>query len=146
MSPEPPHSAGRHFLLRLPKGADVWEWLADFCARESVKTAAVQIIGATEEVTIGYYDQVRRDYHKRTFRQEMEILSCAGNVSLKDGKPFPHLHACMGDVELKVWGGHLFAGSKVFAAEAHVVELLGPERERLPDAATGLTLWRCPEA
>lgn len=136
---------GRAFLFRMKQGSDILESLTAFCEREKVKAAAISVIGATSEVTVGYYDQVRHEYHRKTFRQEMEILSCLGNASLKEGKPFLHLHAAMGDVELRVWGGHLFPGSKVFAAEAHVQELDGPERARFPDAATGLALWKCAE-
>ena len=136
--------SGRTFLFRLPQGTDILEEIAAFCQKRRILCATVQIIGATSKVTIGYYDQKLHDYHKKTFRQEMEILSCAGNVSLKDGKPFLHLHATMGDTKLKVWGGHLFSGSKVFAAEAHILELKGPLLVRRPDPATGLLLWHCP--
>ena len=139
---ERPLKPGRHFLLRLPGGCDILGFLTEFCAVKKVRCAAVSLIGATYEATIGYYDQVKHAYARTTYRQEMEIVSCTGNVSLKDGKPFLHLHAVLGDTELRCFGGHLFPGSKVFAAEAHVQELKGA-RARVPDPATGLALW-CP--
>ncbi len=37
-------------------------------------------------------------------------------------------------------GGHLLEG-KVFAAEVHLVELVGKELVRKKDAITGLSLW-----
>lgn len=140
-----PHArrAARAHLFRLPKGSDILEALTDYCRRRRIRLAAVQLIGATSKVCFGYYDQRRRVYVKRTFRQEMEILSGAGNVSLKDGRPFLHLHVVMGDVRLKAWGGHLFPGSEVFAAEALITELDGPALERSPDPETGLALWPC---
>jgi len=138
---EKPLKHGRQFLLRLPHGADIIEHLTDFCANKKIHCAAVSLIGATSKVTIGYYDQATHQYHPKVFEQEMEIVSCSGNVSLKDAKPFLHLHAVMGDTELRCWGGHLFPGSKVFAAEAHIQELKGGSRARMPDPATGLALW-----
>ena len=138
------YKEGRSFVFRLPHGSDILEFLTGFCAKRKVRAGTVRLIGATSEVTLGYYDQVSHDYHTRSFRQEMEILSCIGNVSLKGGKPFLHLHASMGDTELRVWGGHLFPGSKVFSAEACVTELLGPELSRKQDPQTGLHLWSCP--
>jgi predicted DNA-binding protein with PD1-like motif len=67
-----------------------------------------------------------------------------GNVSIKEGKPFLHLHIVVSDTDLRCWGGHLFPGSAVFAAEAHIQELEGGQRVRMPDATTGLALW-CPQ-
>lgn len=135
---------GRAFLFRLPGGCDIIEALTAFCARNKVHCATLALIGATSEVTIGYYDQKTHAYHKKTIVEELEILSALGNVSLKDGKPFLHVHATMGDAKLRAWGGHLFPGSKVFAAEAHVTEWRGAKLERMPDRGTGLSLW--PEA
>ena len=136
--------AGRCFLFRLPKGSDIHERLAAFCRRNNVRCAAVTIIGATEEVRLGYYDLRRRKYFNRAFKGAMEILSCLGNVSLKEGEPFAHLHAVMGDSKLRVRGGHLFPGSKLFAAEVYLRELRGQELARRPDPQTGLALWPCP--
>ena len=128
----------------MPLNADIIEYLTEFCAKNKIFCAALNIIGATSKITIGFYDQKSHKYYPKTFEQEMEIVSCMGNVSLKDGKPFLHLHAVMGDTELRCWGGHLFPGSQVFAAEARVQELKGGQRVRMPDAATGLALW-CPQ-
>lgn len=132
--------AKRHFLVRLPYGCDIVEHLTALAAEKKIRCGAVSVIGATWEATIGYYDQKRHAYEKRTFREEMEIVSCSGNISLKEGQPLLHLHAVLGDTKLRCFGGHLFTGSKVFSAEAHIVELSG-RRVRQPDAATGLALW-----
>lgn len=131
----------RAFLERVPFESDLLDYLTHFCRRHRIRCAAVNVIGATSEATIGYYDQVEHDYAKKVFREEMEIVSCSGNVSVKDGAPFLHLHAVLGDTKLRTFGGHLFPGSKVFAAEAYIQELAGPGRTRLPDRVTGLTLW-----
>ena len=136
--------AGRQFLVRVPRGDDLWNHLAAFSAEHKIRCAAVSVIGATSKVTIGYYDQKKHKYHSKTFRGEMEIVSCSGNVSLKEGKPYLHLHAVMGDTALRCFGGHLFPGSSVFAAEVHIQELLGKPNVRLPDVSTGLALWSCP--
>ena len=134
----------RAVLLRLPKGCDIHAYLTEYCERENLRFAAVSLIGATSKVTIGYYDQRSHDYHQKSFLEEMEIVSCSGNVSLKDGKPFLHLHAVMGDTQLRCFGGHLFPGSEVFAAEAYLQELSGEPLTRGPDESTGLALWSCP--
>ena len=132
---------GRRFLFRLPKGADIHESLYAFCRQEGVRRAWVSVIGATTRTRLGYYDQRRRRYFDREFRGALEILSCTGNVSLKEGEPFAHLHAILGDGKYRVLGGHLFA-SEVFAAEVSVEEIPGPALRRVPDPETGLALWK----
>jgi hypothetical protein len=134
---------GRAFLFRIPKGSDLQERIAAFCRKHRVATAAVSAIGATDSVTLGYYDQRKGRYFQKTLKGDLEILSCSGNVSLKEGQPFAHLHAVMGDAKLRVSGGHLFA-SKVFAAEVFLSELKGPALVRRPDLQTGLALWPRP--
>lgn len=144
MSAARPLKPGKAHLVRLPAGSDILEYLTGFCVRRRIRCASIQAIGAVSEACVGYYDQVRHEYHKKTFRQELEILSCAGNASLKGGAPFLHLHVVLGDTKLRAWGGHLFPGSKVFSCEAWVQELLGSAPIRSPDPATGLALWTCP--
>ena len=70
-----------------------------------------------------------------------EVRQTVGVVD--GGRYVESLHAVMGDAELRCWGGHLFPGSRIFAAEAHVQELKGDSRIRTQDIDTGLALW-CP--
>lgn len=141
MKRQGPFRVGRTFLFRLEKGSDLLEGLASFCVGHKVRCATISLIGAVTEARIGYYEQVKRVYVQKTLRGELEILHCVGNLSLKDGKPFPHLHISLGDTRFRMWGGHLFPGSKVFAAEVCVTELRGPARVRGLDPETGLSLW-----
>lgn len=133
----------RRFMFSLPRRSDIHEAVTRFCVKNKVRKGWINILGAADVAKIGYYDQVRRKYYDRTFKEELEIVSCIGNVSLKDGKPFLHLHAALGDTKLRTWGGHLFPGSSVFAAEVFIQEVAGPALKREPDASTGLALWRC---
>ncbi|MDE2292741.1 MAG: DNA-binding protein [Elusimicrobia bacterium] len=133
----------REFMFSLPRRSDIHAQVEAFCREKKVRKGWINVLGATEEVALGYYDQVRHVYERKVFKEEMEIVSCVGNVSIKDGKPFLHLHAAMGDTKLRLWGGHLFPGSKVFAAEVSLREVSGPALVRRPDPSTGLTLWPC---
>ena len=62
----------------------------------------------------------------------------AGLSTLK--KPFVHLHIVLSGREGETLCGHLFE-SVVFVGEFHLQEMLGPDLERRPDAASGLSLW-----
>jgi predicted DNA-binding protein with PD1-like motif len=62
-----------------------------------------------------------------------------GNISLKDGEPFAHIHVSLGGPDGKLYGGHLVEG-EVFVAEVFIQELLGEPLERKPQD-NGLSLW-----
>jgi predicted DNA-binding protein with PD1-like motif len=71
----------------------------------------------------------------------LEILSGIGNVSLKEGRPFVHLHLTLGDDTGRRRGGHAMPGCRIFAAEAAILKAEGPNKHRVYDEATGLFLW-----
>ena len=102
--------------------------------------AVFTVVGAVKQVRLAYYDQARHEYQKIELNQPLEIASCFGNLSLKDGKPFAHLHAVLADEASKTYAGHLIKAT-VFAAELHLQELLGKKLEREYDQTTGLALW-----
>lgn len=134
------------YMGRLEKGADIIQSLETFCAENRIQAAWVNLIGALDRATISYYDQEKKQYFHRPLQGEYEIVSCTGNVSLKDGKPFAHLHIALSDTEFQTWGGHLWPGTvSVFAAEFVLFKLTGDHPEetltRCPDVETGLALW-----
>jgi hypothetical protein len=129
----------RAFLIRLDYGKDIIVQLEDFLSENGIKSAFVAGIGAVKTAEIGYYDQLRKEYIKKRFDERAEILSLNGNISLLDGRIFPHIHVVLG-YDNRVYGGHLFS-AEVFACELFVVELAGETPERTRDEQTGLSLW-----
>ncbi len=127
---------------RLESGADLLAELTRICKDNNISRGQVEAIGAVSRATLGYYDQDSREYNYRTFEQHLEIISLLGNVSIKDGEPMVHAHVSLGDSEFRMIGGHLAAGTVVFACEYIIHELDGPELVRGYDEATGLPLWQ----
>lgn len=134
---------GRCLLVRLDHGADIVKQISDLLDKEKIEVATFCAIGALAEADIAYYDQVSHEYKKISINEPVELVSCTGNVSLRDGRPFLHAHAALTLSDGKVMGGHLTSG-RVFAAEAFVQELLGEPLIREHDSATGLYLWGQP--
>jgi len=135
------YSAGRRWLDRLPHGCDLIPTLEGLCDRHHIQAAVFSLIGAVSKATLGTYDQRQQVYV--TFQREghLEILSCLGNVSLKDGKPFVHAHVVLAAEGGQTVGGHLFSETILFAGEVHLLELTGPSLMRKYDQTTGLMLW-----
>lgn len=131
---------GRCFLVRLDHGTDIIKQISDLMDKEKIESATFWAIGALTEARIAYYDQASHEYKTISVNEPVEMVSFAGNVTLRDGKPFIHAHAALAFSDGKAVGGHLTAG-RVFAVEVFMQELFGEPLIREHDSATGLYLW-----
>lgn len=132
--------ATRVIMKRLPPGADLLAELNHLVAAEKVALGLVSGIGALRKAAVGIFLQDKKEYRTNVFDHEMEICALAGNVSLKEGKPFVHAHLALSDVEGRGFGGHIMPGCEIFVAEVVVVTFEGPAFERTPQAECG-DLW-----
>ena len=70
------------------------------------------MIGATSHLVLGYYDQEAREYRNHEYEGGFEIASGSGNVSIKDGEPFVHLHVVASGPNGDANGGHVMPGMR----------------------------------
>jgi predicted DNA-binding protein with PD1-like motif len=134
---------GRTFIGRLAFNDDLLLTLTGFCKNKKIRTGAFSLIGAVQNANLGYYDQKKKRYSGCVaLKQKLEIVSCTGNISMKDNEIFVHAHICLADSKGKAFGGHLMPGTRVFAAEFFLQELKGIELVRVKDTVTGLSLWQ----
>ncbi|MBN2218858.1 MAG: DUF296 domain-containing protein [Kosmotogaceae bacterium] len=68
-------------------------------------------IGMLRDFTIGWFNSVSKQYEKELVTVPHELIHISGNVSLKGGKPFPHLHVTLSGPSRSAVGGHLFGGT-----------------------------------
>jgi len=124
-------------MLRFDVGDDLIPALSTWCSVNSVRAAAVVAgIGMLKEMTIGRYDG--REYSTRKVEESSEILSLQGDISMKEGEPFVHLHVSLADEEFHAIGGHLFGGTVSMTIEMLLVEM-ETEFIRIP---SGGSFWR----
>jgi hypothetical protein len=134
---------GRIIMGRLQKGDDLLGALQRICSDLQIKLGDIRALGAVRSARIGYYDQDRRDYFFFDLAQHLELLSLVGNVSIRDGKPFLHVHVTFANDRGETVGGHLAEGTEVFACEFTITEYSSDTAfERTHDGETGLFLWR----
>ena len=136
-------SRGRNFLFRVPEGEKLLSFVNEFVEKHNVLVGTVSAIGSLRNPKIGYFDENAGEYKVIELSGLYELVSLSGNISLKDGKPFAHIHVALGDSEGRLYGGHLVEG-EVFVAEIFLQELLGEPLERKPQE-NGLTLWDAEE-
>ncbi len=130
---------GRIFLLRVPEGEELLDFVNRFAKEKGIKTAIVKGIGSLRNPVVGYYSEEIKDYKRIELFGTFELLTLLGNVSIKDGRPFAHLHVTLGNANGDVFGGHLIRG-EVFVAELYVQELLGEPLVR-KERGNNLSLW-----
>jgi uncharacterized protein len=135
-------TTGDVLVGRIPEGADIIKTLEQVCVEYNISAAWVSAIGAVRKATIAYYTQDTHVYNTREFEGGFEIVSCTGNITIKDGKQFAHLHIVLSDANYGCIAGHLMPGTtEVFACEFSITALAGEPLVRKPDDSTGLALW-----
>lgn len=96
------------YVLRLDPGEEVVESLTRLVDREGVQLGCVSALGAANDVTIGIFNTVEKQYYSQRYQGDFEISALVGNVSRKDGEPYLHLHITIGNpVTGQVHAGHL---------------------------------------
>lgn len=136
-------SKGRNFLFRVPEGEELLGFINDFAEKNNVLIGTMSGIGSLRNPRVGYFDETAGEYKVNELSGLYELVSLSGNISLKDGKPFAHIHVALGGPDGKLYGGHLVEG-EVFVAEVFIQELLGEPLERTP-YGRGLMLWKATE-
>ena len=123
-------TGGRFPLLRFDRGEEFPAALEEWCASSGIGSAAVACgVGMLEETDLGVFDGT--SYTHRIFHEPAEVLSIQGNVSMRDGRPFAHVHASLGMHDFAAAGGHLFRGRVAVTLEV-LLCLLDGDLVRLP--------------
>jgi hypothetical protein len=133
-------SPSKELIVRLRQDADLIQSVTQLARSKGIEAGSFTAIGALKRAKLGYYHQKNRKYREMGIESPHEMVSCVGNVSLSEGKPFVHAHVVLADEKGNTKAGHLLEGI-VFAAEVHLRQLEGPQLERKLDESTGLWLW-----
>ena len=129
------------YVIRIDRGEEVMSTLAGLCEKEGIRLASVEAIGAVDRAVVGLYDVGEKVYHKKEFREPLEIASLLGTVTEKDAKPYLHLHATLCDARMQTHGGHVNE-LHISATCEMVLRLIPGEVDRKLDDVTGLNLFQ----
>ncbi len=129
------------YAVRLLRGEEIVEELARLASAEGIG-GAVFGIGTVKDAELGYFDRDERQYIRKRFERDMELLSLVGNISELSGKPIVHLHAVVGDNHFDTFGGHLFSAYVSATCEIVVFPWRSDEITREKDEETGLAMWK----
>ncbi|MCM1989809.1 PPC domain-containing DNA-binding protein [Oceanirhabdus seepicola] len=107
-------------VLRLETGDKIMESIMKCCCDAHVNCAKISGIGAGEEFHLAVYRKNKKGYKRKRFKGEHEIIDLNGNITLKDNKPYIHIHISMANEDMKLYGGHLEEGTITATAEIFI--------------------------
>ena len=128
--------AVKMIIARCEPGEDLYVCLTKLVQDNNVRSGSFQAIGAVKRAKVGVFEHGKYEWVEHD--GALEISSCAGNVAIKEGKPFVHCHAVFGDNKGTIISGHVGDGCIVDpTAEIHMQIYEGEIKRRL-DPGTGL--------
>ena|SRR5438445_9142289 len=98
----------RTYLLVFHTGQEVTKGLVAFARKHKLTAGHLTGIGAVRDAVVGYFDPEKKVYLRVHEKEQMEVLSLTGNLSLDNDAPFFHVHVALGRRNGSARGGHLF--------------------------------------
>jgi len=137
-------SIGRIFLLRLDDGDVIPDCIEKFAAAKNIRHAQVTLVGgiAGGEVVAGPRQsrEMPPDPMRLPVDGAHEVTGTGIIAPDQDGQPVLHIHAALGRAGRTLTGCLRPGVTAWLVTEAVVIEILGLNARRLPDAASGFTL------
>ena len=115
-------SGEKTFALIFEKGDEVIAALRQFAIEQRLLASHFTAIGALSDVVVGFFDPVTKDYKRIAMREQMEVLSLAGDVTIEGDVPKIHAHIVVGKSDGTAHGGHLMEGHVFPTLELILVE------------------------
>jgi len=131
-----------NYAVLLKKGEEFMSKLKSFAEKEKIQFASVSAIGALKDVEIAYFVPDTKEYLRKTFVDDFELISANGNITrLEDGTPFIHIHCSLTAKDYTALGGHLMKATIAVTAEIFV-QSFSKDVRKIHDKETGIKLWK----
>lgn len=102
---------GRTIFARLAENEDLLEAINRQAGRSNIAAGFFILIGTLKKAKLGFYQHGK--YETIAVAGPLEIVSCLGNISLKDQEIVVHAHIAVANEKGEVFGGHLLPGCLV---------------------------------
>jgi len=133
------NNTGRVIVIRLEPGEDILKSIEKIVAESKLLSGHLSLIGAVSKVHLGYFNLEEMSYKDFTVDEDLEIVSCVGNISRLDEGYVVHAHVVASDETGKCYAGHLMEGCTV-SVTIEIVITEFTEMTRARDERTGLNL------
>lgn len=130
---------GKTVFARLSEDEDLLGVTTHAAMKAGITAGFFMLIGTLKTAKLGFFHEGK--YKVIDMQQPLEIVSCLGNVSTKEGKVFPHAHLTVSDEKGRAFGGHAMPGCLIgVTGELVLIETTGCTLFRKFDNKTNLSL------
>jgi predicted DNA-binding protein with PD1-like motif len=130
----------RTFAVVFGKDDDARQGLISFATEHAATASQFTAVGGFRRAVLGYFDREKKTYLKIPVEEQVELLSCVGDIALKpDGSPEVHAHVVVGRSDGTTRGGHLLE-AVVWPTMEVIVRDVPEHLRRVHDEETGLAL------
>jgi len=119
---------------------DLMDSIIEMVKKHNIKSGIINCIGALKKFTIGFFEIDSKEYKLETFNENVELLTCMGNIAFKDDEPIIHLHVSLGRKDYSLIGGHLSKPSIVSVTGEVIIFEIDKELNRTTDPQFNLSL------
>jgi len=131
---------GRIVFAQLAEDEDLLETITLAAEKSHITAGFFILIGTLKNANLGFYHKGK--YKTIKIPSPLEIVSCMGNISVKENKPFVHAHVSVSNEKGEVMGGHLMPGCTIAAAgELVLIEAVNAKLLRKLNEKTQLFSW-----
>ena len=129
----------KKIVLRLKKGDKIIESIKSLALKENIKAAHFQGIGAVDELRIGILHPGDDDYSWDIYKENLEVTSLLGNITIFEDEPVIHSHITCSDDKSKAIAGHLGEARCSFTVEIFI-DLIDGKLEKKTDPELGINI------
>jgi len=104
-------------VVSIRNHAEVVKALRTFCADQGISSGTIDGLGAVSELELHFFDSRMKRHENTVLRKQMEIADLTGNILMKDGRPFLHMHVTAGRADCSAVAGHLLSATLNGAGE-----------------------------
>lgn len=110
------------FLLAFSTGDRLTDQIMAFATDHKISAAYISGIGGLSAVTLAYFEWATKEYNPIPLKEQVELVSFIGNLSMAEGKPKLHAHVVVGRSDGSTMAGHLLDAVVRPTAELVLVE------------------------
>ena len=120
-------------VVRIDKGEEIVQTILKICKKEEITLASIQALGAVGEFEVGLFQTKEKKYQSKVYTGDFEIVSLTGNITLKEGEIYHHLHMSAADKNNQVYGGHLNRAIVSATCELFIHKIVGIVQRKWDD-------------
>ncbi|HVY64427.1 MAG TPA: DUF296 domain-containing protein [Gammaproteobacteria bacterium] len=109
------------FQANFGTGDEIVSGLTDLAIRHHITSGYITGLGGLSGALLAFGDPKLNAFRKVPITDKCELVSLVGDIQLRDGKPYVHLHAVVAFADGSTKGGHVMEAHVAPVAEIAVV-------------------------